>query len=402
MKRRYASHHHWKRAKSVAELADMARHRLPAFAWEYVHGGAGEERTLAANRRAFHHWIWRPRTLVDISCVDTGTQLWGHPLAMPLIIGPTGYNGILWRDADIALARAARQAGTLFTLSTVSCNSLEEVTAAAPGNVWFQLYCLRDRGITTDLLQRARDAGVDTLLVTTDAVILGPREWYARCYGKAMTLTSRCKLDAALHPRWLGQALFPKGVPTLGTLSPYLPADKRSAAGAASFIDAQMMRELTWDYLGQLREQWPGKLIIKGILDVGDARRARDLGADGVVVTNHGGRQLDGTFASLDCLAAVVDVVGGDLRVLFDSGIRRGSDIAKAVALGADAALCGRATLYGVAVGGTDGASLALSMLREQLRTTLALLGRPGLDMLDRTCLYRAGANEAPGMTHDC
>lgn len=388
MKRRYARSHRWRHAQSIDELDAMACQRLPAFAWEYVSAGAEDERTLTDNRRAFQRWQWRPRTLVDLSETDSRATLLGRDCAMPLAIAPTGYNGMLWRNADIALARAAQRYGVPFTLSTVSCDSIEAVAAAVPeGRLWFQLYPLRDRQATWDLIERARAAGAEALVVTTDAVVLGRREWDSRSYLSPRRLTPGHTLDALLHPRWAAQALWPDGLPTLGNLLKYLPAGQHSAASAASYIGQQMASDLTWVTLVEIRRHWPGKLIVKGILDAEDARRCRQLGADGVVVTNHGGRQLDDSPASLDCLPAIVDAVGRDLEILLDSGIRRGSDIAKALALGAHGVLSGRATLYGLALGGENGAAHALGLLHEQLHNTLALLGRPHLAQLDRDCL---------------
>lgn len=388
MKRRYARSHRWRQAQSIDELAAMARRRLPAFAWEYVNAGAEDERTLADNRHAFQRWQWRPRTLVDLSATDSRATLLGRECAMPLAIAPTGYNGMLWRNADIALARAARRHGVPFTLSTVSCDSIEALAAAVPDvRLWFQLYPLRDKQATRDLIERARAAGAEALVVTTDAVVLGRREWDSRSYKSPRRLTLDHTLDALCHPRWAAQALWPDGLPTLGNLLKYLPAGQHSAASAATYIGQQMASDLTWETLTEIRRRWPGKLIVKGILDAEDARRCQRLGADALVVTNHGGRQLDGSPASLDCLPAIVDAVGGDLEILLDSGIRRGSDIAKALALGANGVLSGRATLYGLAVGGEAGASHALSLLHAQLHNTLALLGRPRLAQLDRDCL---------------
>lgn len=388
MKRRFARSHRWRHAQSIDELAAMARQRLPAFAWEYVSAGAEDERTLADNRHAFQRWQWRPRTLVDLSETDSRVTLLGRDCAMPLAIAPTGYNGMLWRDADIALARAAQRHDVPFTLSTVSCNSLEEVAAAVPeGRLWFQLYPLRDKQATRDLIERARAANAEALVITTDAVVLGRREWDSRSYLSPRRLTPGHTLDALCHPRWAAQALWPGGLPTLGNLLKYLPAGQHSAASAATYIGQQMASDLTWDTLTEIRRHWSGKLIVKGILGAEDARRCQQLGADGIVVTNHGGRQLDDSPASLDCLPAIVDAVGQELEILLDSGIRRGSDIAKALALGAHGVLSGRATLYGLAVGGEAGAAHALTLLHEQLHNTLALLGRPRLAQLDRNCL---------------
>lgn len=391
MKRRYASHHAWRRAQSIDELAWMARQRLPAFAWEYVHGGAEDEITLGDNRRAFAAWGWQPRTLIDVDNLDSATTLLGGPADMPLAIAPTGYNAMLWKDGDIALARAAARRGIPFTLSTVSCNSLEEIADAVPeARLWFQLYVLDDEATRNDMLERAHAAGAEALLVTTDTVVLGRREWDSRSYLNPRKLTVPHLLDAGRHPQWAWRALWPEGLPTLGNLLKYLPKEQHSAGSAAGYINRQMTRRLTWETLAEIRRRWPGKLLIKGILNAEDALEAKRIGADGVVVTNHGGRQLDGAPATLDALPEVVGAVGDSMHVLLDSGIRRGSDIAKAVALGAEGVLCGRATLYGLALGGEAGVGRALDLLKEQLHNVMAQLGRPSLSQLDASCLRRS------------
>jgi len=391
VKRRYSSHHAWRRAQSIDELAWMARRRLPAFAWEYVHGGSEDEITLHDNRRAFAAWGWQPRTLVDVEQRDSRTRLLDAPAELPLAIAPTGYNGMLWRDGDIALARAAASRGIPFTLSTVSCASLETLADAVPeARLWFQLYVLDDEAVRNDMLERAKNVGVDTLMVTTDTVVLGRREWDSRSYLNPRRLALPYLLDAALHPQWAYRALWPQGLPTLGNLMKYLPREQQSAGSAAGYINQRMTRRLTWEVLADIRQRWPGKLLVKGILNAEDALEARRIGADGVVVTNHGGRQLDGAPATLDALPEVVDAVGDSMHVLLDSGIRRGSDIAKAVALGAEGVLCGRATLYGLALGGEAGAAHAIDLLKDQLHNLMAQLGRPTLEQIDRRCLRRS------------
>jgi (S)-mandelate dehydrogenase len=257
------------------------------------------------------------------------------------------------------------------------------VVAAVPEvNLWFQLYCLRDPQIQEDLLQRASAVGCKTLLLTSDAVLLGNREWDKRNFARPRQLSLRNKLDVLRHPRWLRQALWPHGMPTLATIERYLPVDQRTAAGGAHFMGAQMDAGLDWDALARLRDRWPQRLLLKGVLHPADAEKAVSLGLDGIVISNHGGRQLDGVPASLDCLPAIAAVAKGKLTLLLDSGIRRGTDILKACALGADAVLLGRATLYGVAVGGQAGAGHALDLLANELRLALALLGQPRLDAL--------------------
>ncbi|WP_397448442.1 alpha-hydroxy acid oxidase [Pseudomonas sp. NA-150] len=383
--RRYHSGTDFRRAHSIAELAAMARRRLPHFAWEYLEGGAEEELTLARNRQGFSDIGLLPRTLV--SCLKTHTQrsLFGTELPLPIAIGPTGYNGMLYRDADLHLAKAATERGLPFTLSTVSTSSLEQVVAAVPEvNLWFQLYCLRDPAVQHDLLQRAKAVGCKTLLLTSDAVLLGNREWDKRNFVRPRQLSLRNKLDVLRHPRWMQQALWPNGLPILGNVERYLPEGQRTIAGAAHFIGSQMDTGLDWQALARLREKWPHQLILKGVLHPADAEKAIAFGLDGIVVSNHGGRQLDGVPASIDCLPAIAAVAKGKLSILLDSGVRHGTDILKACALGADTVLLGRATLYGVAVGGQQGAGHALDLLAQELRLALSLLGQPDLSQLDR------------------
>jgi (S)-mandelate dehydrogenase len=381
--RRYHAGPDFLRAHSIAELAHMARRRLPHFAWEYLEGGAEEELTLRRNRQAFAEVSLLPRTLVPWETPDTRRTLFGREQALPMAIAPTGYNGMLHRDADIHLARAATERGVPFSLSTVSTSSMEQIVAAVPDvNLWFQLYSMTDPKVQEDLLQRAEAVGCKTLLLTTDAVLLGNREWDKRNFARPRQLSLRNKLDVLRHPRWIKQALWPHGMPSMANLDRYLPADQRNAAGAAHFIGEKMEKHLSWDFLARLRERWPHRLLLKGVMHPQDAEHAVKLGLDGIVVTNHGGRQLDGVPATLDCLPAIVEVARGKLSIILDSGIRRGTDILKACALGADAVLLGRATLYGVAVGGQAGAGHALDLLSNELRLALTLLGQPDLNQL--------------------
>lgn len=381
--RRYHSGPDFRRAHSIAELASMARRRLPHFAWEYLEGGAEEELTLKRNRQAFAEIGLLPQTLVPCHSTHTQRSLLGATLPLPFAIGPTGYNGMLYRDADIHLARAATERGLPFTLSTVSTSSLEQVVAAVPEvNLWFQLYCLRDPQVQHDLLQRANAVGCKTLLLTSDAVLLGNREWDKRNFARPRQLSLRNKLDVLCHPRWIKQALWPHGLPNLSNIERYLPPEQRNIEGAAHYIGAQMDTGLDWDALARLRDRWPQQLLLKGVLHPADAEKAIALGLDGLVISNHGGRQLDGVPASIDCLPAIAAVAKGKLTLLFDSGIRRGTDILKACALGADAVLLGRATLYGVAVGGQAGAGHALDLLAQELRLALSLLGQPDMSQL--------------------
>lgn len=386
--RRYYTGPDYRRARSIAELAVMARRRLPHFAWEYLEGGAEDELTLGRNRQGFADIALLPRTLVPCSVTHTQRSLFGRTLPLPIAIGPTGYNAMLYRDADIHLARAATELGLPFTLSTVSTHSMEQIVEAVPEvNLWFQLYCLRAPKVRQDLLQRASAVGCTTLLLTCDAVLLGNREWDKRNFVRPRQLSLRNKFDVLAHPRWMAQTLWPQGLPNLGNLERYLPREQRNLEGAAHFIGSQMDTGFDWDALARLRDRWPQRLVLKGVLHPADAETAIALGLDGLVVSNHGGRQLDGVPASIDCLPAIAAAAKGKLTLLLDSGVRRGTDILKACALGADAVLLGRATLYGVAVGGKAGARHALDLLAQELRLALSLLGTPDLNQLDRSPL---------------
>ncbi|AZD67422.1 (S)-mandelate dehydrogenase [Pseudomonas chlororaphis] len=376
------------RVHSIAELAELARHRLPHFAWEYLSGGAEDELTLARNRVAFGEVQLHSRTLVPCHPPVILRHLLGRELAAPMLIGPTGYNGMLHRDADLHLARAATARGVPFCLSTVSNVSMEAIKAQVPDvDLWFQLYAMRDPEIQASLLSRAQESGVDTLLLTSDAMVLGNREWDRRNFIRPRELSLGNKLDVLRHPRWLHQVMWPNGMPSMGNLEPYLPPTERNALGSMKFIGEQMDTLLDWGMLARLRDQWSGNLLLKGVLHPSDAERALALGLDGVVVSNHGGRQLEGALGSLDALRLIAPVVKGKMALLLDSGIRRGSDIAKALALGADAVLLGRATLYGVSVAAEQGAGRALDLLREELARTLNLMGCTDIQDLDSDCL---------------
>lgn len=378
------------RVHSIAELAELARRRLPHFAWEYLSGGAEAELTLGDNQAAFSAYGLHARALVPCHPPATRRNVLGRSLPLPMLIGPTGYNGLLHRDADIHLARAATARGLPFSLSTASNNSMEQIVAAVPGvELWFQLYAMGEPKVQADLLRRAKACGSRTLLLTCDAMVLGNREWDRRNFARPRQLAWRNKLDVLRHPRWLKQVMWPHGLPGMGNLNPYLPEGERNALGSMAFIGRQMDTLLDWEMLQRLRDQWGERLLLKGVLHPADAERAIALGLDGVVVSNHGGRQLDGAMSSLEALAAIAPVAAGKLCLLLDGGIRRGSDIAKAVALGADAVLLGRSTLYGVAVAGEAGVVRALDLLGDELRLTLNLMGCSHLEHLDREALFR-------------
>jgi (S)-mandelate dehydrogenase len=384
MKRKLYSGRDPSRAVAIADLQAMARRRLPHFALEYLECGAEDELSVSANRSAFDSIRWVPRTLRDVSTRTIATRFHGGDASAPIAIGPTGFNGMLWRDADVALATAAARSGVPFCLATLASASIERVAQATrdwPDAVrWLQLYVFRDRQCTLELLQRARDAGFSAAVLTTDAVVYGNRNWEARTYRGFKRPNWRSMLNAATCWRWLANVYAP-GLPRFENLDGFI-GKRATALDAADWIERQMDAALTWRDVEWLRERWDGTLIVKGILDADDAKQAARCGADSIVVTNHGGRQLDGALPSIAALPAVADAVGGRAEILLDSGVRRGMDAIKARRLGAQGVLLGRATLYGVAAAGERGALRALEILRGEIDNGLAQLGCESLDGL--------------------
>jgi (S)-mandelate dehydrogenase len=366
------------RALSIDELGGIARRAVPNFAFEYVRGGAEDERALLLNRRALEAIRFVPNTLVDTSHRDQRITLFGKESASPLVIAPTGLNGMLRYRGDIDLASAASRAGIPFTLSTVSNVRLEDVATTAGGRLWMQLYVMRDRAVARDILARAEQAGYEALVFTTDANVFGYREWDRRNYRSPGKLTLRNMLDVALHPRWVLNVLR-HGVPWFDNIVDFLPPEAKSASGGVAFFPKLFAPDLTWDDVTWIREMWPRKLLIKGILSVDDARHAADTGCDGIILTNHGGRQLDTCIAPIAVLPDIASSVGDRMTIIVDSGFRRGADVVKAIALGADAVMVGRAMLYGLAAGGEAGVSHAIQILMSEIDRTLGQLGCPSL-----------------------
>jgi L-lactate dehydrogenase (cytochrome) len=379
----------------VEDYRRLARRRLPRLAFDFIDGGADAEVTLRRNVAAFERLALRPRYLVDVSSRSLETTVLGEPVGLPVLIAPTGMSRVAGRGGDVAGARAAAAAGAVFVLSTMSSNSIEEVRAASSGALWFQLYLWAERAILERLLDRAGAAGCRALVVTVDVPVIGNRWRDARNgFSVPPRLTWRTA-DLLRHPRWLAHA--------------------PSAVGAAHFLDdagvspgakmehARMVNRLlanpssTWSDLAWLRERWPGPLLVKGTLTAEDARLAVESGVDGIVVSNHGGRQLDGAPASIDALAEVAEAVGDRVELLVDGGVRHGSDVVKARALGARAVLIGRPWLYGLAVGGEAGVAGVLEILRAEIDRALALLGRPRFDDVDASALSAPTTTTIPG-----
>jgi len=378
----------WSRVVSIEDLRRLARRHVPHPLFGFIDGGAEDEVALADNRAAFDRWKLRQRVFVDVSKIDTQVDLFGVPIRFPLAISPTGLAGLAWPRAEVALARAAAHYGIPFTLATPSTSSLERVAREAGGRLWFQLYMLRDRDYTMKLVERASGAGYEALVITGDVAVAGKRERDARSGFTVPLRPSFANMLGLLgHPKWLWQ-IATHGVPKIENLADWSVANvgtQTLAAMAATQFDSS----LDWEMLRRLRDVWPRKLLLKGVLTAEDAEEAIAVGADGVIVSNHGGRQLDCTVAPLDALPEVVRAAGGKLAVLIDGGVRRGSHAVKARALGAAAAMVGRATLYGVAAAGEEGARHALEILTTEITRSMALLGRTAVRDLDAGIMQR-------------
>jgi (S)-mandelate dehydrogenase len=369
-------------AHSIEDLRRLARRRLPRAVFDFFDGGAEDEWTLRANRRAFERRGLRPRVLVDVTTVDTATELVGAPSALPIAVAPTGAVGFGWPGGDIAIARAAAAAGVPYTLSTTATASIEAIARSAPGRLWFQAYVLQDAALFEALIHRADAAGYEALMITVDLPVGGKRERDLRNhFAVPFRFTPRNLWDFACHPRWALRLLF-HGVPRLENLAGVARGGVQSKAGSVSSVGSHFDAGFDWRRLEQLRHRWPRKLIVKGVAHPDDAQRLVALGADAIVVSNHGGRQLDGAAASLDLLPDVVAAVGGRVPVLVDGGVRRGTDVVKARALGAQGVLVGRATLYGAAADGEAGARRALTILDDEIVRTLRLCGLRHIDQV--------------------
>lgn len=363
-----------KRASSIEDLRAMAHRRLPRFALEYLEAGAEDEGALAGNLAAFAKWRFLPQALKGAKERNLSSTLFGRDLPFPLIVAPTGLNGVFRYRADSILAAGAAEMGVPFTQSCMSNERVEEVGRVPGLRHWVQLYVMERDDITDGLIASAERAGCEALVVTTDAQLFGKRSWSARERTDPTTLGPGAVLDAALHVPWLLSTLLPAGMPRFRNFDEWLPK------GAGLFESAFWIRErmdvgLDWDRMKRIRDRWQGPLLIKGILAADDVVQAAELGADAVVLSNHGGRQLDWAAAPLDMLPAAREAAGDRIKLLMDGGIRTGGDAIKALALGADAVMVGRAPLYGLAGAGVAGVVRALEILNDEIDRDLAFLG---------------------------
>ena len=374
---------------SVSDYRELARRRLPRMMFDYVDGGAFEEATLNANRNDLQRFALKQKVLRDVSALETSTSIFGQKLDLPVILAPIGFAGMMARRAEAQAARAAEKAGVPFTLSTVGICPIEEVRRATTKPFWFQLYMMKDRGVVREILARAAAANCGALVFTVDLPVLGTRYRDVR-NGMAGNLSTGSKMRLAWRfasrPRWIYDVGM-KGQPlTFGNLSGVVKG--ASSLGALlAWTTTALDPSVTWKDLEWVRNQWKGPLILKGVLDVDDAREAVAAGADGIVVSNHGGRQLDAAQSSISVLPKIAEAVGSKTTVLMDGGIRSGQDIVRALALGAKACMIGRAWVYGVAAKGEAGVTAVLATMKRELRTSMALIGKTRIQDIDASVL---------------
>ena len=370
------------KAINIDDLRRMAKRHLPRICFDFIEGGLEDERGLQRNETAFDKLALVPRYLVDVGKRDLSTGLFGRRYALPFGIAPTGIAGLFRRGADLMLAEAAKQADIPFIMSGTATASIEALAKLAPDHAWYQLYGARDRKISEDMIRRVRDAGLSTLVLTVDVPIGSKRERNIRNgFIRPYKLKPAIMLEALRHPAWIYDYLSHGGAPYFDNWQPYAKSGA-SAAEVADFMSSQTPSSQTWQDFEAYRRLWPGKLVVKGVMHMEDARRLAEMGVDGIMVSNHGARQLDRAPSPLEVLLPIAQAVGSRVTVMFDSGIRRGSDIVIARCLGARFAFLGRATLYGCAAGGVAGAKRAIDILRDEVDRVLAQIGCPSFDQL--------------------
>ncbi|MGX1741648.1 alpha-hydroxy acid oxidase [Bosea sp. NPDC055353] len=363
---------------NVADARRAAARRLPRGLFAYVDRGSEDETAISLNRQQLDAIRLAPRVLVDVSDISTRTQILGQDQPLPLIIAPTAVAGLVWHDGEIALARAAARAGIPFCVATQSITAIERIAAESNARLWFQLYVWKSRQRMLGLLERAWEAGAETLVLTVDTAVAPNREYNARNgFGIPLKASWRAGLDVALHPRWaIGVMLRALATGRVPTYAHYPEAFRTKLGREAISEEVALARDVTWEDVKLLRRHWRGKLVLKGILRADDAMAAAACGCDGIVVSNHGARNLDCAVGPTEVLPGIVEAVGDRIEILADSGVRRGADIARFLALGANGVMVGRAPLFGLAIGGADGAGRILDLLEAELRTTMGFLGK--------------------------
>jgi L-lactate dehydrogenase (cytochrome) len=361
---------------SVEDLRRIARRRLPRGVFDYIDGGAEDERTLANNSAAYGRIEFRPRVLREVGDVDPSTTLLGRPLPYPLVLAPTGYTRVADPQGELAVARAAERAGLPYSLSTMATRSIEDVAAVSNGPKWFQVYTFRDRGLVKELIGRAADAGYEAIMPTVDLAVLGQRDRDVR---RGFTMPPKLGLgtlvDGALHPGWTWAFARSEPIVFANVARRGVGDGSSTAVSMAAYASMKFDPNLSWRDIEWMRSIWNGSMIIKGIQCVEDAVLAAEHGVEAIALSNHGGRQLDSAPTPVDLIAPVLDAVGDRLEIICDGGVRRGSDIVKAVALGARACMAGRAYLYALGAAGELGVDRVLDMLKSDVRRTMALVG---------------------------
>lgn len=375
------------KAYSIEDLRRSAKQRLPRAVFDFFDGGAEDEITLRDNAAAYQRLKLVPRVLTDVSAINTSTLILGQPAELPIAISPTGAVGFGWRGGDIAIARAAVAAGIPYTLSSTATASIESIADQAPGRLWFQAYILRNKPFLAGMIERARVADYEALVITVDLPVGGKRERdFRNDFSVPFRFTPKNMWDFAQHPRWLSTILR-HGMPVMENLVG-LEKQATNATGIASSVGRNYDPTFSWEGLQKIRDSWPRKLIVKGVLRPEDALRLAAMGCDAVVVSNHGGRQLDSAVATFDALPSIVRAVDGRIPVLLDGGVRRGSDILKGLALGAQAVMLGRATLYGASAAGEAGACRAIAILKDELTRSMQLCGVRQTSEIDASLLF--------------
>lgn len=385
------------RCYNIADLREVARKRLPKGIFDYIDLGTEDMVALGGNRAAFNAIKLLNKVVTDISDVKLDAEIFGKPLSMPMIIAPTGTAGLTWFQGEFELAKAAAKAGVPFTLATGSNTPMEKLANEAGGRLWMQLYMWRDKDLSDELVKRAARNGFESLVWTVDIGHGANREHNLRnSFATPFVLNTRSTIDMLRHPGWLASVMgrywmnggiprhvnYPKGyqTPITGNV-----AEQKQTHGVA----AKRADKLSWDDVKRLRDIFPGKFLLKGVMRADDAARAAEEGVDGIIVSNHGGRNMDSAPPTISVLPEIAKAVDGRMQIIVDSGVRRGSDIVKCLALGADAVLCGRATLYGTAAGGEAGALKAIGFLKDEMKRTMAYIGTQRVGEIDEGVVWR-------------
>ena len=378
------------KAASIEDLRKMARRRLPGGVFDYIDGGAEDEVAMDRNTRCFRDMEFVPRVLRDMGNVDTTGTILGREVPFPLILAPTGFTRVAHPLGELAVARAAERAGLPYSLSTMGTRSVEEVAAVSNGSKWFQVYVWRDKGLLKDMILRASEAGFDVLCITVDAAMLGRRERDVR---RGFTLPPKMGIDilfeGMIRPSWSLRFAFSEPI-SFANVAGNTNIDGSTAVDLAAFMNEQFDPTLSWEDVEWMRSLWEGPVLVKGVQSVADAVIARDRGLDGIVLSNHGGRQLDSAPSIIELVQPVAEAVGGDLDIVCDGGVRRGSDIVKALALGATSCMIGRPYLYGLAAAGEEGVDWVIEHLRTGMKRDMALCGAASVSELTPDLIYRA------------